>query len=149
LLVIVPVRSDGCLTSSICHDIDSNRSFEESLSNCEQQDFVRFCFNLLLYIHSGDPDIREYRNQIKYQSNTSKTPVRAHKDLSQETIYLVGYNWKKPIIVNYDASNWEREGHFRWQHYGQNNSLIKLIWISPTVCMRKSNLLCQNPQDQS
>lgn len=101
---------------------------------------TRLCINLMVYINSGNPDLREFRNKITYRSPASTKPVRSCTDLSAEAIYLVGYGWKKETIINYDAKSWEREGHFRWQPHGPGLTLRKLIWLDEITCQRRTTL---------
>lgn len=57
--------------------------------------FQELCILISLYIGSGNPDLRDFRNEIKYRSSTSQTPVKKDKSLSQSNIILVGFDWKK------------------------------------------------------
>lgn len=75
--------------------------------------------NALLYLHSGNPDLREYQ--------VPKAARRIRDDYirryGKEVCILVGYDWKKPRLEH------SVRGHWRWQPYGEKLSKVKLIWI--------------------
>jgi len=83
--------------------------------------------NLLVYLNSGQPDIRSFRNDITCRGGTGSKPVNKDRDLSTLAINLVGYSWKKDRQIHKDA--WYVEPFFRWQRYGVGNSLVKLITV--------------------
>ena len=91
-------------------------------------EFVSQPFKMLAYIHSGQPDIREFRNEIAYRGNSKTQVVKKDRILSQENIHLVGYNWKKAPIYHVDSTR--VSGHFRWQRYDKGLSKVKLTWIN-------------------
>jgi hypothetical protein len=90
-------------------------------------DCNRLILTTLVYILSGQPDLRDFKNPIRYQSLTSKTPVRADKGLSRVKINLVGYNWKK--LPRYNQAVWNVRPFPRMQPYGPGRSQLKLILV--------------------
>jgi hypothetical protein len=82
--------------------------------------------NYLVYIISGQPDLRSWRPPPRPKSKKPKV-VRNYENLSSVPITLVGYNWKKATIYSVDSTT--VSGHFRWQPYGKELSMVKLIWI--------------------
>jgi len=100
-------------------------------------DYLRIVINLILYINTGDPDIRDFQNKIKIPGEKKPKPIRHSDSLSNLQVKLVGYNWKKNIIKTYSLSSWQRSGHFRWQRHGKGLSLVKLIWIDDQTLQRR------------
>ena len=101
----------------------------------EMQALLIPLLKILAYIHSGQPDIREFKNELRYRGNSSKV-VKKDQLLSQENIHLVGYNWKKAPIYHIDSTR--VSGHFRWQRYDKGLSKVKLTWINEHQrCFRK------------
>ena len=88
---------------------------------------VAMLYNLLAYLQSGSPDIRDFRNAIRYRSPTSTKPVRADGNLSRENIVLVGYNWMKDRSHHVDE--WGVMPYMRWQRCGAGLSDVKLVLV--------------------
>lgn len=88
---------------------DSNKKI---LMN-DLSDIFNELVNIMLYINSGKPDLREYLPR-KIKSSIISRSIK-NKDNFQKTPYtVVGFSFKKEIYVN---------PFFRWQPYGPNNSL--------------------------
>ena len=80
---------------------------------------ARVVMNALLYLHSGTPDLREYK--VPQASRRIRDDhIRRY---GKEPCILVGYDWKKPRLEH------SVRGHWRWQPYGEKLSKVKLIWI--------------------
>lgn len=90
-------------------------------------DHNRLMLTALVYILSGQPDLRDFQNPIRYQSPTSQTPVKSDKGLSRVKINLVGYNWKK--LPRYNQAVWNVRPYPRMQPYGPGRSQLKLILV--------------------
>lgn len=84
--------------------------------------YIMAIFKCLIYLHSGDPDLRDEKNPIKYQSPTSKTPVRAHKEFSELPFSLVGFNWLK--TPDYEKESWEVVPHLRYVSRGESHRFV-------------------------
>ncbi len=95
--------------------------------------FLEIC-KIIIYIISGQPDIRDYQNSIRFRGSGQK-PVNKDRDLHRGNIKLVGFGWKKPKIYGLDS--WPVKGHFRPQRFGPNNSQLKIIYISDQVRKRQ------------
>jgi len=111
---------------------------EEMLATCDGPDKLtpevlewsaRRVINALLYIYSGDPDLREYRPPGK------ELPRRERDNLvrqfGNEAAFLVSWDWKKPKVYNVDST--VVSGHYRWQPCGPGLSRVKRIWIDSHV----------------
>lgn len=85
-------------------------------------------FNILAYLNTGEPDIREFKNPVRYQSPTSKTPVKADKHLSDTKIVQVGFSFKKERLAHTDE--WAVLPFMRWQPCGKGLSEIRLTYVS-------------------
>jgi hypothetical protein len=109
----------------------------DSESKLGYPSYLRIVINLILYLSTGEPDIRDFRNKSKVPGEKKKSPIRTSDILSCLPIKLVGYNWKKNIIKTFSVQSWTRDGHFRWQRYGEKLGLVKLIWIDDQVVKRQ------------
>jgi hypothetical protein len=105
----------------------AERAHGHSTINHMNRDFVNFCLNCLLYICSGDPDLRDNRAQKPPQTRKAKQLRKWHREHNTLDVMLVGYNFKKPITYNVGSTT--VSGHFRWQPYGTGRQQVKLIWI--------------------
>ena len=92
--------------------------------------------NILAYINSGQPDIRSFRNSVRYKGNSKKV-VRSDKNLHMGPIELVGYNYKKPSISHTDS--WGSSEHFGWRRCGVGRKDIKLVFVKGCTKTRKSS----------
>jgi hypothetical protein len=86
-----------------------------------------FIMKCLVYINSGNPDLREMRNPIRYKSPTSQTAVREHKQFSIPPFNVVGFNWKKERMAHVDS--WGVEPFMRFQPYGPGRSQYKYVMV--------------------
>lgn len=94
--------------------------------------------SLLVYLGSGQPDIREFRNTVRYGNRNKKRPVAAsHPNLSALPIQLVGYNWLKEREVHYSTGEWGVKSHPRWQRCGEGFKDVKLIWVKEHTKKRR------------
>ena len=93
-----------------------------------------FVLNSFMYIHSGNPDLREY-GVPKPPESTKAKKVRSwakhHENQSLLEMILVGFDFKKSRL--FTAMSTSVSGHFRWQPYGPQRSKVKLIWIDQHV----------------
>lgn len=81
--------------------------------------------NLMLYINSGNPDLRHMKGHSSKGvdfTNPSKRKgkLKKYMETSFHDSILVGFSFKKETFVN---------GFFRWQPHGPQNSLRRLQWI--------------------
>jgi hypothetical protein len=123
--------------------------------------FTKLAFLCLIYINSGNPDIRH----LKPEGHLSKsmrqgminrgqgdkledeyspdiaTPVNlvggSWKEL--EEAQYVSWGWKKPD--NYQLEKWKRRGYFRAVAHGPGRALRKAMWFPPQMCYRNKDLL--------
>lgn len=91
---------------------------------------ARFAFNCLLYLESGDPDLRvqKFKSMLE-SSNGSRAERRFGSRKISYAGVLIGFDYKKLKMYNVDTT--EVQGHFRWQPYGEGRNKLKLIWIEP------------------
>jgi len=73
--------------------------------------------NLILYLNTGKPDLRAFKNLGTY----NKTQNIRNGVKSKRPYVVVGYNFKKETYVN---------PYFRWQPHGSQNSLRRWQLIS-------------------
>lgn len=84
--------------------------------------------NLLVYLASGQPDLRQFRNEIRTRTPTSTKPVRADSELSRSDITLVGFGYKKEAVR--ECEGWYSKPHMAWRRCGPNFSQLKWTFIS-------------------
>lgn len=89
----------------------------------------QYVLKALLYIMSGEPDLRAYRPPKTDTKNPKKIRqfLRQHAEEPMIPMTLVGYDFKKP--AEYRVGETSVTGHFRWQPYGEGRTKVKLIWI--------------------
>lgn len=123
---------------------DKDHTFEEALQLAKDNseyttvfnfELYRYLLNCLIYIHSGDPDLREYQKPTPDPGQRARQFRRRTVDKSTVDMTLVGFNYMKN--PTYSAEMWGRKGHFRWQPYGPNREKVKLIWIGDQTVMRR------------
>lgn len=107
---------------------------------------IRIMCNLLIYLNSGNPDIRSFRNEIKYQSPTSKTPVRKDKSLSQMEFTLVGFGFKKNPLYNKEF--FVQPPYWAHRLHGPGRTLKKYMLVKGSLKRRNAELLGQESQEQ-
>jgi hypothetical protein len=117
---------------SSCADIDGLIRDVKNAKGVPASDslksFARYIFNIILYIYSGEPDLRLLKGKVsKKKPKDLKKWHRKHRDMSQVDVTLVGFNFKKPKQYTVDGTI--VTGHWRWQPYGPERQLVKLIWI--------------------
>lgn len=149
LMVILPFfnKKEGTyspLTITVALLFNKDASIEEQLK-LERQKFIdetgeliidwdnliKYCLNTLLYINTGDPDLREYKAPPTPKTKKPKKLRlfhKQHENISLFDVTLVGYNFKKDAV--YKIGSTQVVGHFRWQPYGENRNQVKLIWVS-------------------
>lgn len=99
----------------------------ESAISQEGLSYILKCF---LYVHSGDPDLRELKPDSMSRSERRKAEKTYDTELSCPQT-LVSWHWKKPII--YKVGETYVVSFPRWQPYGKGRALIKLIWVREHV----------------
>lgn len=106
--------------SNSTHPINCNEIFE-------------YLLKFLIYLGSGDPDLREYRAPRPTTKNQKKLKrwLKEHENQSAVDMTLVGFTWKKPRI--YQVGETTVTGHPRWQPWGPGKTQVKLIWIEPHI----------------
>jgi hypothetical protein len=95
----------------------------------------------LIYITSGTPDLREFRNELRYQSLKTKRLVKSHQSLSEVLIYRVGWGWLK--AADYTAEAWDVRPFYRRTPSG------KRVLVSPHVRHRRQELLRSESDEQA
>ena len=111
------------------------RSFEQ-FAHCGvrtgfSRGLIEYVLKCLVYIHSGDPDLREFRPTPKPESKAKPKHQRRwlRENFFPIPITLIGFDYKKPRQMSVD-STWI-DTFQRWQPYGPNLSKVKLIWVKP------------------
>ena len=109
-------------------DSIGDRPFKEIWERCKKVNDTNFIASCLLYINSGDPDIRHMKgeNPQKYKINSKDSffEKRKKQEGVKDAIFndyeIVGWNYKKKYNV---------AGHWRYQACGPKWSQHKLIFI--------------------
>ena len=95
-----------------------------------------FIFNVLAYINSGDPDLREFKQPQKKDFSSSGEWNEKRKLMNWSPVFNVGFGWNKTPL--YTQDEWDVIPHFRWQRFGVNLSQAKLIFIEGHRRQRKA-----------
>jgi len=89
---------------------------------------IKYLTNVVLYLNSGDPDLRELKKpKIPKVAKNIKKFHKKNKHKPLLDIIEVGFNYMKGI--KYHVSSTMVRGHFRWQPCGVGLQQVKLIWI--------------------
>lgn len=110
------------------------RAKESSTHPLHSDDAIRFILKCMVYLDSGDPDLREYRAPKPPNTTKVKKQRRWFKDHLNHSLIdmtLVGFDFKKPRASS--GEDISVSGHFRWQPYGPNREKVKLIWIDAYI----------------
>ena len=109
------------------------RAQEASSHPISCPEVFEYLMKFLIYLGSGEPDLREYRAPRPKTENPKKLKRwhREHENRSLVDMTLVGFSWKKPRV--YSVGETTVTGHPRWQPYGPRRERVKLIWIEPHV----------------
>lgn len=86
---------------------------------------------ILLYINSGDPDLRHLQPVKQARGLRAFKRRRKNEHGYLMPVTLVGFNYKKPAL--YSKSETLVSTHPRWQPCGKNREQIKLIWVREHV----------------
>lgn len=106
---------------------------------------IRVMCNLLIYLNSGNPDLRQYRNEIKYQSPTSQTPVKKDKVLSQSEFTLVGFGFKKNPL--YSKEFFVQPPYWAHRLCGPGRTQKKYMLVKGSLKKRSVDLLAQGEKE--
>lgn len=108
--------------------LDSSRRIESQDLNEEGRKVAKYITNIILYINSGDPDLREIKKpKIPKDTKNPRKFEKKNRHRSLLDLIEVGFNYLKGI--NYTVSSTVVRGHFRWQPCGTGREQVKLIWI--------------------
>jgi len=94
-------------------------------------EMIHYIVKCILYIESGNPDLTP--EEAAKATKPKKIAALKHKDLYPFPIVRVGYSFHK----EYSLQDSMVSGHFRWQPYGPQLSLVKLIWIEEYTSKRR------------
>jgi hypothetical protein len=117
-------------------------SLIEGASGKEEIDpkFIQMIFKTLLYLKSGEPDLKSLNGSQCFSSKKSKIRNHLRQHCPFDTI-SVGYAFHGKT---YTVGEVPVSGHFRWQRYAPGFSKIKLIWIEEHL--RRYNLSSSSEQ---
>jgi hypothetical protein len=130
-------RQGGRLgTSQLCWvNLDGQGTINEVLDDGKNRSEIRFPRELihfitkaLVYIYSGDPDLKPEKGEVCKSSKPKKARRHLESVCPYDTV-LVGYDFHGR---HRHIESSIRSGHFRWQRCGVGLSQVKLIWIDET-----------------
>ena len=113
---------------------DSTKLIMDGSSGMNDDTCKRVLANLLAYIKSGNPDLRDYQNIIRRNSVTGE-PHAPFTHLTDKSLKLVGYSWKK--LPNYSASHWSSAPHFGWRRCGPGRTQVRFSFVEGCVKTRR------------
>lgn len=93
------------------------------------QEAVKFAAKSVIYINSGDPDLRHLKAPTPPTTKKEKKQRQFRKLNSRFDVVHVGFDFLKPKTFNVDEA--EVRGHFRWQRCGKELKEVKLVWVTP------------------
>jgi hypothetical protein len=102
---------------------------------------LKFALNCFLYVHSGDPDLRQHRPPKRPLTRKPKEQRRYDKMMESQhgvPVTLVGFDFKKERIFNAEGA--EVPAHFQGYWTGKGRTDLKLRWKeSYTKTFRKAD----------
>lgn len=104
---------------------------KSNLSENNIPGFYDYIANCLLYINSGDPDLRHLKVKPPHKSRDSKWYAKRELTFAASPTVLVGFNWKKANVRHADET--VVKAHPRWQPCGKNRGNVKLILVKEHV----------------
>lgn len=97
-------------------------------------EIIEYVLKCLLYVNSGDPDLREFRPTPKPRGSPRqlrKWRKAARAEICEIPVTLVGFDYKKPR--EFTAGDVHVDTHLRWQPYGPGREKVRLIWVRAHV----------------
>jgi len=91
--------------------------------------------NLMAYINSGKPDIREFRNTIRYRGKSTVHVRPEDEELSRGKVFLVGFNWLKNPV--YAIDGWWSSGFMAWRMCGPGRTEPRLVYFKGSFKQRR------------
>jgi hypothetical protein len=138
VLITVLKRDDNTqshgFTSFFAHIGSPGKTFADILDSSDMDGFsfdksiIEMALKSVLYIHSGEPDLER---MAASRPGRGKRGGRVNTNHSPFEVVNVGYRYNKTIFFSKDHTM--VSGHFRWQPYGPEKKLVKLIWIEEHV----------------
>jgi hypothetical protein len=119
----------------------------ESFSDKERRIAMSRLINGIVYINSGNPDLREYKRPTKEDKLSRKEKDRLVSLYGTEDAILVSWDWKKPRI--YREGAWVVDGHGWWKPHGPNRSLRTWDWRTGHIRQRKPTDKCTDQHEES
>lgn len=98
------------------------------------KEVIFYAINAFLYVHSGEPDLRQYRPPKRPTTNKAKVQRlydRKMENQSTRAMTLVGFDFKKPKTFEIDSTT--VRAHFQWYLTGPGRTVRKLVWKDPHV----------------
>lgn len=118
------ITSDGAILDATVNDTFEVLASKGRITGISRE-MVAFIIKCLLYLHSGDPDLRHLRPEPKPRN--AKALKKWRRTNVEHPVILVGFDYKKPKA--YSAGEVFVDTHLRWQPYGPGYSQVKLIWV--------------------
>ena len=109
---------------------DGGPNFTETIEEDGYQDHIRSMFNCLIYLKSGDPDLREMKNEIKRKSPGSSKIIRKDKDLTEHDFTVVGFGFKK-------SPNYTKEFYYQPPYWARRGLAKVWTWCKGSLKKRK------------
>jgi len=130
-----PIPIDETASVRECWENDATHTYktidQKTILTDSKYKNISMWMNMLAYLASGDPDLRSYRNTIRYRGNSKTKAIRADSCLSTEEITLVGWNWKKD--KSYSDEEWWSRPHLGWRRCGEGRTQLKLTWVKGSI----------------
>ncbi len=96
------------------------------------QDHIRSMFNCLIYLKSGDPDLREMKNEIRRKSPGSSKILRKDKVLTEHDFTVVGFGFKK-------SPNYTKEFYYQPPYWARRGLAKVWTWCKGSLKKRKGS----------
>jgi hypothetical protein len=143
IFVLLGFSDEGATEGGLMIPIPGLNIIEKSLldgipSDIAKDITIHNLIRIILYIQSGDPDIRTYKNTLRFKGKSTSKVCHEDQNLTTEPVQLVGYNWKKDIVHYIEKS--DVRGFYRNQRCGPGRTQTVTKWIKESVRTYKNVL---------
>lgn len=118
---------------------------QDQFQSHQSKSLFKAIFLSILYISSGDPDLRILKPSFGLSPSQKKGLINKGVNLEEDysddlsnDVFLVSWSWKKDPL--YTKEEWEVRPHFRAQRFGTGRQQVKVIWIAPHLAHRKKGI---------
>lgn len=120
---LVPVISFSITSGS------SNNNLDDEFGSGNSAQLIKLVLNLIMYIHSLEPDIQHLKPASEYNSKEKRHLYQEGVPLVSSAYPVTLVSWHYGADRTYHIDQSTVRGHHKWQRCGEGLSKTKLIYI--------------------